>query len=182
MEEINIFYSTTEDAGMQKYTKSFRKVVDQVCRILDVRPNVIYWRDLAGKLASAPGKKGQDVIDARVAGKYDVYIGVMGSHFGRGTDNEYLKAVKAHLKDRKPASVFFGFCEEAVNPYSLDPKSLAKLLNFRRNIGEGKKYKIANLYFTFANDVDFKKRIEVNLKHAIGVIKERVAGGRKFKT
>jgi len=175
-EVIKVFYSTAEDDGIAKYQQIFRDACEQVGRLLDVHLDVIYWRDLPGGL----GASAQSVIDDRVSGQYEIYFGVLGIHFGSGTVHEYREAVEAHLKDGRPISVCFGFCEEKVNPYSIEPNSLAELVQFRRDIGNGGKYGIANLYFTFADGAVFRTRVENHLKHAINLIKGRVAGGRSF--
>jgi hypothetical protein len=176
MEVISVFYSTTEDAGMQTYQQVFRSVASQVERLLDVRLDIQYWREMAGGL----GASAQSVIDERVRGKYQIYFGVMGHRFGGGTAGEYRTAVEAFINDGKPNYVCFGFCEEPANPFSIDPESLAKLIQFRKDIGDGGKYGRANLYFTFADHDTYRLRVETHLKHAIGMIKDRVAGGRSF--
>jgi hypothetical protein len=176
METISVFYSTTEDSGLTKYQQVFRDACEQVGRMLDVHLEVIYWRDVAGGL----GSTAQSVIDTRIAGKYDVYFGIMGTHFGSGTAHEYSKAVEDHLKNGRPIYVCFGFCEQKANPFSIKPDSLAELIQFRADIGNGGKYGIANLYFTFADSTVFRARVETHLKHAINLIKGRVVGGRSF--
>jgi hypothetical protein len=176
MEVVSVFYSTTEDDHISKYKQVFYDTCSQVERLLDVRLDIKYWRDLPGGLGDSP----QSIIDERVQGKYDIYFGVMGVHFGGGTAHEYRNAVEAHINKGRPIYVCFGFCEEEINPYSIEPKSLAELLEFRKDIGEGGKYKRANLYFTFTDMDQFRLRTETHLKHAIELIKGRVVGGRTY--
>jgi hypothetical protein len=176
MEVVSVFLSTTEDAAISKYHPIFREVAEQVCRLSDVHLNLLYWRDLAGGL----GKTAQDVIDQRVVGKYQIYFGLMGLHFGIGTEREYRTAVDDHLKGGLPVYACFGFCDEKVNPSSIDAGSFSKLSQFRKDVGDGGSYGIANLYFTFDGEPSFRKRVETHLHHAIKLIKGRVAGGLSF--
>jgi hypothetical protein len=143
---------------------------------LDVHLDIKYWRELAGGL----GSSAQEIIDSRI-GQYDIYFGIMGTKFGIGTEHEYRRAVESYIKRGRPIFVTFGFCEEKVNPYSIDPESLAKLIKFRNDIGDNKTYQVANLYFTFDDETAFKHRAETNLTQAINEIKQRVRGGPRLK-
>ena len=177
METISVFYSTTEEESLAKYQAYFRELCERVGRILDVHFDVKYWRDLAGGLGPSP----QTVIDERIAGRYDVYFGIMGTKFGSGTEHEYRRAVEDHINNGRPIAVCFGFCETAINPFSIDPTSLATLKQFRTDVGDGSKYKLANLYFTFSDKTTFCNRAEANLKRAVEDIKGRIKGGARFK-
>lgn len=176
MEIIKVFYSTSEEERLAKYRDFFGTICGSIGRILDVHLDVKYWRELAGGL----GPSAQEIIDDRI-GQYDIYFGIMGTKFGDGTEHEYRRAVENYTKFGRPIFVCFGFCEEKVNPYSIDPESLAKLIKFRKDIGDNKTYKVANLYFTFDDETNFSYRAEANLKEAIKEIKGRVCGGARLK-
>jgi len=176
MDVANVFYSTTEDPVAAKYKSIFEEVAQQVGRILSVHFELLYWRDLAGGL----GDSGQAVIDSRVKGKYEIYFGIMGHRFGTGTEHEYRSAVESHVKTGVPIYACFGFCEEHVNPHSLDADSFAKVAQFRKDIGTAAKYGKAVLYFSFANEAEFRRRVESHLKEAIEEIRGRVIGGKTF--
>ncbi len=177
METINVFYSTTEEEVLQKYRGHFEARCKQVGRLLDVHFNLLYWRELAGGL----GDSAQDVIDKQVEGNHQIYFGVMATRFGKGTEHEYRRAVEEHIASHKPAFVSFGFCEEKVNPYAIDLESMAKLKQFRSDVGDNKKYGKANLYFVFSNKAVFDERVDANLKAAVMQIRSRVAGGARVK-
>jgi hypothetical protein len=176
MEVISVFYSTTEDEATIKYEPVFKEIADQVGHLLDVYLQVIYWREVAGGL----GPTAQNVIDDRIAGKYQIYFGVMGANFGKGTAHEYEKAVEAFRTKGKPNYVCFGFCEEKVNPFRLNADSITNLLQFRKDIGSDGKFGLANLYFTFDDESTFRRKAADHLKHGIEVVKSRVAGGKTF--
>ena len=173
MEGISVFYSSTD---LPKYKKIFDAASQQVGELLDVHFEILHWREMAGGLADTA----QDVIDRRVADNHQVYFGVMGHRFGKGTAGEYEKAVRSFIKKGKPNFVCFGFCETPVNPHDIDPESLTQLKQFRKDIGNPNKYGKAMLYFTFANEKTFQGHVERNLKEAIKVVKGRVAGGKRF--
>jgi hypothetical protein len=176
MEVISIFYSSPNDDSISKYQSAFRETAEQVGRLLDVRFDVLYWRDIAGGLGSSP----QDVIDRRVKGKYQVYFGVMGGRFGPYTEHEYRVAVEDHLASGLPNYVCFGFCNPKVDQYAIDPVALAELKQFQNDMGAGGKYGLANLYFSFGDKGTFKRRVEVHLKEAVELIRGRVKGGLHF--
>lgn len=127
------------------------------------------------------GKSAQEVIDRQTVGKYDIYFGVMGTKFGKGTEHEYRIAVEQWIKKGRPVSVFFGFCDAAVNPYDLDSPSFEKLKQFQADIGTNGKYGVANLYFKFRDKTSFTNAVNANLKHAVTSIKGRVSGGARYR-
>lgn len=177
MEVIKVFYSTTEEEPIAKYRRHFDSQCKQIERLLDVKLDIAYWKDMAGGL----GKTAQEVIDRRTVGKYDIYFGVMGTKFGRGTEHEYRIAVEQFIKNGRPIFVSFGFCDAPVDPYTIDLKSFAKLKKFQTDLGTGKTYKRANLYFKFRDKTTFANAVNNNLKEAVSLIKGRVAGGARFK-
>jgi hypothetical protein len=177
MDAIKIFCSMTDEPNLKKYLAALRKSCDRIGRLLDVRLEVIHWREMAAGL----GDTAQDVIDKQAAAQ-NIYFGLMGTSFGVGTEHEYRKAVKGFVTDGSPAYVSFGFCEEKVNPYGLDIPSFTKLKKFRQDVAKKGKYGRALLYFTFASMEEFEKAIERNLKTGIGLVRGGVVGGPRFKT
>ncbi|WP_339163596.1 hypothetical protein [Methylobacterium bullatum] len=172
-EIIRIFYSTTDEEYTEKYKDIFKNLAKSVGAILDVHLEVLTWRDMPG----GQGTSGQDVIDEFMAGNYQIYVGVMGTKFGAGTEHEYRTAIEAHIKCASPAEIFFGFCEEPINPYNIDIKTFKKVLVFRKDIGKTGKYALANLYTSFSGEPEFRERFTLNLKKAVENVKGRVAGG-----
>jgi hypothetical protein len=176
MEVITVFYSTTEEEGLKKYRGYFTAQCKQLEGLLDVKFNVLYWREMPGGL----GKSAQDVINRHTVGKYDIYFGVMGTTFGKGTEEEYRLAVGEHIKRSRPTFACFGFCDAPVDPYSVNLESFAKLKKFQSDLGKGRKYGKANLYFKFKDRKAFVEAINANLKQAVSMIKGRVAGGARY--
>jgi hypothetical protein len=176
MDVVSVFYSTTEDLSAAKYKPIFEEVALQVGRILKVHFDVLYWRAMPGGL----GGSAQAVIDERVRDKYEVYFGIMGFQFGRGTEHEYRLAVESHVKTGKPIFACFGFCEEPTDPHALDIKSFAKVAKFRKDIGTSDKYGKAILYFGFTSEQEFRQRVEAHLTQAANEIMGRVAGGKTY--
>jgi hypothetical protein len=76
--------------------------------------------------------------------------------------------------------VFFGFCNEMVKPHSLDIDSFRKVIRFKKEIATPKKYGKAILYFDFADEDEFRRRVRTNLTQAAKEVMGRVAGGRTF--
>jgi hypothetical protein len=177
METINLFYSTTEDDVAARFRPIFEKVAQEVGSVLDVHFNRMYWREMAGGLSDTDG---QAVIDKRIAGHYEIYLGIMGYRFGIKTEHEYRAAVESHSKTGTPICVFFGFCNEMVKPHSLDINSFRKVVRFKKEIGTPKKYGKAILYFDFADEEEFRSRVRTHLTQAARDVMGRVAGGRAF--
>lgn len=144
--------------------------------MLGVHLNTMYWREMPGGLSDTDG---QAVIGKRVAGQYEIYVGLMGLRFGAGTEHEYRNAVESYVNTGSPIYVCFGFCDESVKPHSLDA-SFAKVLEFKSDIGTPKKYGKAILYFTFADEQEFRRRVRDHLTQAVKEVRGRVSGGRMY--
>src|SRR5689334_11994997 len=110
MDVVKVFCSMTEEPSLKKYLAVFKRVCQRIERITDIRIDVIHWREMASGL----DKTAQSVIDKQ-ATTQQIYVGLMGTKFGVGTEHEYRKAVRGYVKDASPAFVSFGFCQEKVD-------------------------------------------------------------------
>lgn len=113
----------------------------------DVRPDI------------GSGLEAQEVIDSKVNGNYDVFIGILWKKFGTptkkhesGTQQEFENALKSDAK------VMFYFSKLPFTTDDIDPIQLGKILNFKKSLqSEG-------LYFDYNSLEDFENLVTNNLR------------------
>ena len=178
-EIINVFYSSTNDTGTFDRLAAFSQVSANVETIKNIKFHIIHWKhNIPGGIGRGTA---QDVIDAAVAGQYDVYFGCLGPKFGAGTVREYQNAIDGHIQNNEPKCLFFGFDETPVNPYEIDVNSLRRAKKFRSDIGNSNIYGRAMLYFTFSSELEFTNRVLMNLSNAVDKIQTRISGGIRIR-
>lgn len=105
------------------------------------------------------GLEAQEIIDSKVSGNYDLFIGILWKKFGTptkkydsGTQQEFENALKSD------AHVMFYFSKLPAAPDEIDPKQLEKVLNFKKSIQD------EGLYFEYSSLEEFEELITNNLR------------------
>lgn len=88
----------------------------------------------------AAGEYAQAVINEQFPKDIDIFVGLMGSYFGRptkncgsGTEEEFRIAYKNWEKEKKPEIMFY--FSDAMTPLSqIDPEQISKRNTFRNNL------------------------------------------------
>lgn len=112
------------------------------------------------------GEDGQDVINAQIEGKYDLFIGIMYTRFGSqtnraesGTEEEFNNAYNRSLK-LKNMEIMFYFNDEETKLSKIDINQYAKVREFRDNVvGQKCMYSL----YDGASDFERKLRNHLNL-------------------
>lgn len=101
----------------------------------------------------------QDAINKEFFGRFDIYCGLLWHRFGRptrewksGVEEEYNVALAQYKKHKKPRYIMFGFCEQPVNPFTIEPDQLAAVKRFREKIES------MQLVFTWSSRISFSDK------------------------
>jgi hypothetical protein len=116
------------------------------------------------------GSEPQEVINKGIGVQWDVYLGLMYTHFGTptkgfgsGTEEEFEKAYELWNQDRSSRKLMFYFKKSAVNPDDIDIEQLQKVREFKKGIVEK-----GCLYGTFENMGELEGFLRVNLTKELG--------------
>lgn len=114
-------------------------------------------KDVRSNIGS--GLEAQEVIDSKVTGNYDLFIGILWKKFGTptkkyesGTQQEFENALESD------AEIMFYFSKLPTSPHEIDPKQLEKILNFKESIQDD------GLYYEYSSMEDFEELITNNLR------------------
>ena len=169
VEEIRVFIASPSDVEAERdaLERVIKSVNLSVADLEPVRLRLVRWETA---VQPETGGDSQAIVNAQSAGKYEVFIGILWTHFGTptprsdsGTLEEFEAAVEKHKKDPSSVSVMFYFKDAPRAPMDIDPKQLQKVQEFR------KKYKEEGIYGTFTDTDNFKETLQIHLtKLAIG--------------
>ncbi|MEE3416554.1 MAG: hypothetical protein VZR53_14430 [Prevotella sp.] len=108
---------------------------------------------------------GQQVINRQVEGKYDLFVGIMKSHFGTptpqagsGTEEEFNIAYEKY-QNGEIDNIFFYFGAPNMSPYDLDLEQFQKVKDFRKKIQNN-----GVVPLEFKDLDDFKRQLKHNLE------------------
>lgn len=132
---------------------------------LDVRVETIKWeRDVSPAFSDHP----QSVINEAVAGKYELFIGIMRNKFGQptmvagsGTEEEFNLAYSRYKKDGDIVIQFY-FGSMPVDPTTLDPRQLSKVKEFKEKISA-----LGGMYGNYENIDKFKEILRKGIESYI---------------
>lgn len=174
MELIRVFFSTTsDDATFEKYP-ALEKVCEQLEDISGKRISAYYWKENIPGGASYSST--QDMINEFVKGKYDIYLGCLGSRYGIGTIDEFNTAIREHTENGRPKEILFGFDESPINPFTLDEK-FVDVISFRKSLEKPDKNGLSVLYFTFTSEETFMQKLRLNIGECIRNLENKIRGG-----
>ena len=164
VEEIRVLIASPAD--VQEERDLVEKIIEQVNRIVTALEPPIRLRLIRWETAVQPAIGGdpQAIVNSQVPAEYEVFIGILWTHFGTptprsdsGTLEEFEAAVARHKEDPSSVSVMFYFKNAPRAPMDIDPKQLQKVQEFRE------KYKKDGIYGTFTNTENFKDTLHMHL-------------------
>ncbi|MEC4684472.1 MAG: hypothetical protein VST71_01900 [Nitrospirota bacterium] len=137
-------------------------------RELGIRLELIRWETHA---YPSFGEDPQAVINEQIPDDYDLFIGLMWYRFGTstgragsGTVEEFQRAKERFDQDPSSLQLMFYFKDAPVPvpPSKLDHSQLAKITEFRSNLGDK-----SGLYWSFVSLEDFEKLVRLHLTRHI---------------
>lgn len=126
----------------------------------------------------AAGEYPQAVINKQFPEDIDIFVGLMGSYFGRptkhwgsGTEEEFRVAYKKWESEQKPEIMFY-FSDAMSSLSQVDPDQIKKRNAFREELG-----KLGVYYFTYTNITEFQFDLHNHISSAIhDVLKTKEIG------
>jgi hypothetical protein len=127
--------------------------------------NTISWES---DLLPGVGPDPQSVINSQILGRYDIYLGLLGTRFGTqtpragsGTEEEFNQAFDTYIASPEKLRVLFYFGKTSDDVHRLDLDQLRKVLDFR------KKLSTTTLFYEFSDRDGLLKLLKDHLRHLV---------------
>ena len=141
LHQLTIFVSGPSRVDAEK--AALRAVVKEINRrsekTLAVTLRVVGWPD---DIRPGVNTDPQSEVGHQVGSNFDIYVGVLGSHFGTptrrggsGTEQEFDEALSRFQRDSTAIRLLFYFKRGVEDPFSIDPSQLQKVQDFRQRLG-----------------------------------------------
>ena len=140
--QLTIFFSGT--SAVEAECAALKAVIEELNRML-AKSHKILLKVVSWPNDFRPGVNQdlQSEINRQIQGRYDIYIGVLGSRFGTptqragsGTEEEFQIAVSQFLQDTTSIRVLFYFKRANQDPFTIDTKQLIKVHKFRSDLSQ----------------------------------------------
>lgn len=163
---LSVFVASPSDVDEERarLEETIRDLNNAWSRELGLRLELVRWETHA-----YPGFADdvQAVINSQIPDDYDIFIGIMWYRFGTatgragsGTEEEFDRAKKRFDADSNSVQlmIYFKDTPAPIAPSKLDHSQLAKVANFRNNLG-----KEGGLYWPFQSVDDFVNLVRLHL-------------------
>jgi hypothetical protein len=163
---LSVFVASPSDVDEERnrLEEVIRDLNTAWARELGIRLELVRWETHA---YPSFGEDPQAVINDQIPNDYDLFIGLMWYRFGSptgragsGTVEEFQRAKERF--DQDPSSlqlmVYFKDSPVPVSPSKLDHSQLAKVTEFRSNLGDE-----GGLYWSFNSVEEFEKLVRLHL-------------------
>lgn len=166
--ELFVFVSSPSDMAAER--RIVESVIAELNPFLKDNHNVVLtplnWEQ---DVVPGIGSDSQSVISSQMTGKYDIYLGLLGSRFGTettragsGTEVEFDDAYNRYGGDPKSVRVLVYFKTGTDELFRIDLKQLEKVLAFREKLK-----KSGVLFFDFTNQDALLRLLKNNLRQLI---------------
>ncbi|KDE21647.1 hypothetical protein EF83_22605, partial [Bacillus subtilis] len=120
------------------------------------------------------GGRPQELLNQQFVLDCDAAVAVFWTRFGTPTDS-YGSGTEEEIEEliKSDKQVFLYFCEKPINPQEIDFKQYRKIQQFKERYGK------SNIYDTFTNPEDFKKKFLNHL--SLHFLKQFEKGGEEQK-
>ena len=125
----------------------------------------------------AAGEYAQAVINDQFPSDVDIFVGLMGSHFGSptprfnsGTEEEFDIAYKSWSKDGSPEIMFY-FSTQSSSLSSIDPDQYKLVLDFKKNLEN-----LGVYYFQYESELGLRLNLHPQLSRVIHEVLESKDG------
>lgn len=172
---ISVFVASPSDVTDErlKLEEVIQELNDTWSRELGIRLELIKWETQA---YPGFGEDPQAVINEQIPNDYDVYIGIMWHRFGistgraeSGTLEEFQQAKQRYDDDPTSVKIMFYFKDAPISPSKVDGEQLAKVAEFRKDLGEE-----GGLYWAFKDLDDFARLLRIHLTRQVQDWKNRL--------
>jgi hypothetical protein len=165
--ELIAFISSPSDLDSER--RAIQSAIEDFNPILsDARSVILRAISWDKDLLPGIGPDVQSVINRQIEGKYDIYIGLLGTRFGTptpralsGTEEEFDTAFKRHAASPESVRLLFYFKSTTSNLQQIDANQLVRVNEFRTKLGK------RGLYKYFANEQELIKLVRDHLMHLI---------------
>ena len=127
--------------------------------------NTISWES---DLLPGVGPDPQSVINSQILGRYDIYLGLLGTRFGTqtpragsGTEEEFNQAFDMYVATPEKLRVLFYFGKTSDDVHRLDLDQLRKVLDFRNKLSS------TTLFYEFSDRDELLKLLKDHLRHLV---------------
>jgi len=165
---LRAFVASPKDVNEERAVLA--DVIDELnvtwSRTFELRMELLKWET---HTYPAVGTSAQAVINDQIGDDYDIFIGIMWTHFGTstetydsGTEEEFYRALSKHSSEGDRVRILFYFKDAPVAPSDIDVVQLQKVQAFRDKLGEEGSY-----YWKFKDVAEFSELARVHLSRVI---------------
>lgn len=142
LEEIRLFAASPSDVQRER-EEGVRRVVDEINLEIAARQNLVIRPATVGDVSPDLGRAQEVVLDQ--IGDFDIFVGIMGSHFGSptgryasGTQEEFYTAYNSWKMTRTRPRVMFYFRQslDRMPGSEEEVAQLGEVVKFRREIDQ----------------------------------------------
>lgn len=182
---VRIFVASPNDVKPEReiLEEIVKELNDTWSALLGIYLHLIKWET---HTYPSFGSDPQAIINEQLGDDYEIFIGILWTHFGTstpraesGTVEEFKRAYDRYKADPDSIRVMFYFKDQPIPPSKIDPDQLACVKKFRDSLG-----KLGGLYWTFENLEGFTKYLRMHLSRQFQYWKDRpiVTNKRKIET
>lgn len=137
---LTVFVSSPSDVSVERglVDKAIENINKIKANALGYQLETIKWED---DILPTFGDEPQNIIDDQVAGKFDIFLGIMSTRFGTptskassGTQQEFEQALARKSSDPSSLEILFYFQEPGHSQRTIDVEELAKVEAFKSRI------------------------------------------------
>jgi len=139
---LRVFVASPSDVREER--KALESIVAEVNQLQGtssgIRLELIRWET---HVRPGFGNDAQAVINAQISDNYDIFVGIMWTHFGTpteragsGTEEEFNQAFERFQRNRDTVSLLIYFKDAPIKPSSIDADQLAAVKRFQKRIQE----------------------------------------------
>ena len=165
--QLSVLISCPADMAAERQV--VRAAVEEVNSFLaetqGVLLNTISWES---DLLPGVGPDPQSVINSQILGRYDIYLGLLGTRFGTetpragsGTEEEFNQAFDMYAASPEKLRVLFYFGKTSDDVHRLDLDQLRKVLDFRKKLSS------TTLFYEFSDRDELLKLLKDHLRHLV---------------
>ena len=151
--EIKVFIASPSDVSI--WRSKIEDILTKI-KIDNIRIAVYRWeKDMPVTSAATP----QQIINETLLSHSDILVGIFWKKFGSPTkdhDSGTVEEIELHLKDKKPAILYF--VDKSVEMNKIEPDDISKINNFKT------KYRNQNIYRNVKTYTELNKFLELDIK------------------
>jgi hypothetical protein len=175
---IRIFIASPSDVAPER--ASLERVINELnatlASSLNIRFELLTWET---HTYPSVGADPQDAINSQIGDDYDVFIGVLGTHFGTetgragsGTEEEFDRVYSRWEANPQQVRIMFYLKDAPIRPSEIDISQYARVLAFRQKLQDR-----GVLYHTYTDADSFPDVVRIHLGLQAPAFREQFALG-----